>query len=343
MATKKNTGPSFEQIMTDLKNKIYKPIYFLMGEEGYFIDEITDYILENVLAPAERDFNQTIVYGKDVEAGTVINLAKRYPMMSNYQVVVIREAQNIKELEENLAHYVEKPLNSTLLVINYKYKTIDGRKKIGKLIEKTGVLFDSKKLYDNQIPAWIQNQLKNENCTISPIAAQLLTDFLGTDLSKIQNELKKLILTLPKDSRNITPEHIEKNIGISKDFNVFELCKALNLKDVLKANSIILHLSKNPKENPIIITINTIFMNFNRLLIYHTLTERPNDYAIAAALGINPFFLNDYKTGAKNYSLQKVIQIISETRNYDMKAKGVGTTSVDELGLMQELVFKILH
>ena len=314
-----------------------------MGEEAYFIDEITDYILENVLTPTERDFNQTIVYGKDVESGTVINLAKRYPMMSNYQVVVVREAQNIKNLEDDLVHYVEKPLNSTLLVINFKYKTIDGRKKIGKLIEKNGVLFESKKLWENQIPAWINTQLKNENCSISPVAAQMLTDFLGTDLSKIKNELKKLILTLSKDSKNITPEHIEKNIGISKDFNVFELCKALNTKDIFKVNSIILHLSKNPKENPVIFTINTIFLNFNRLLIYHTLTEKPNDYAISAALGINPFFLNDYKTGAKNYPLKKVIQIISEIRNYDMLAKGVGTSSADELGIMQELAYKILH
>ncbi|MBI5217645.1 MAG: DNA polymerase III subunit delta [Bacteroidia bacterium] len=335
---------TYEQIIADIQKKIYKPVYFLMGEEPYFIDKITEYIINNVLSPDERDFNQTIVYGKDMEnAAAVINLARRYPMMSNYQVVVVKEAQNIKKLEDDLIYYVENPMKSTILVINYKYDKIDGRKKIGKAIEKNGVLFDSKKIYDNQVPGWITSFLKKDSYTISPMASQLLADFLGNDLGKIVNELEKLIITLPAGFKEITPDHIEKNIGISKDYNVFELNSALSVKDALKANRIINHFSKNPNEYPLVKTMTAVFMHFNRILIYHSLPDKSDNKNVASLLGIHPFFLSEYKTAAKNYSYAKTIDVISILREYDMKSKGVDNISTSDLGLMKELVYKIIH
>lgn len=334
---------TYEQILTELKNKIYKPIYFLMGDEPYFIDQITDYIINNVLSPSERDFNQTIVYGKDVNGSAVVNYAKRYPMMANYQVVVVKEAQNIKDLEDKLAHYVSNPLKSTILVINYKYDKLDGRKSLGKLIDKTGVLFEAKKVYDNEVPGWISSYLNKQKFSISPHASQLLTDFLGSDLSRIVNELDKLILTLPENSKDITPEHIEKNIGISKEYNVFELNKALSQKDILKANRIISHFSKNPKEYPLVVIISQLFGHFNKLLLYHAMPDKKDNKEVASVLRVHPFFVNDYKVAARNYTYSKTVNIISVIREYDMKSKGVDDTSTSDFGLMKELIYSILH
>ncbi len=334
---------TYEQIITDLKNKIYKPIYFLQGDEPYYIDQITDYILNNVLLPAERDFNQAVVYGKDVNGATIVNHAKRFPMMSNYQVVVVKEAQTCKDLETSLTHYVSNPLKSTILVINYKYDKLDGRKQLGKIIEKTGVLFESKKLYESDVPVWITTYLSKQKYSISPHASQLLSDFLGNDLSRIVNELDKLMLTLPLNFREITPDHIEKNIGISKEYNVFELNKALSAKDILKANRIINHFSKSPKENPLVVVISQLFSHFSKLLSYHAIPDKKNNKEVAAALKINPFFLNDYRAAAKNFSYSKTVNIISIIREYDMKSKGVDDSSTSDYGLMKEIVYKILH
>jgi len=333
---------TFEQILTDLKNKIYKPIYFLSGEEPYFIDLITKYINDNVLNDAEKSFNQTVIYGKDTDIYTVINTAKRFPMMANHQVVIVKEAQNIKNIDD-LVHYAAAPLKSTLLVINYKYKTLDKRKKLYKALADNGVLYESKKLYDNEIPGWINAYLKKKNRSIEPGAAALLNEYLGNDLSKIANELDKLIITLPDGEFNITSNHIERNIGISKDYNNFELHKALTQKNVLKANRIVNYFAQNQKDNPFTMTIATLYHFYSKVLSYHFVKDKKDKKSVAATLKVNPYFLGDYELAAKNYNPKKTVEIIGLLREYDLKSKGYNNVSTPPGELLKEMVYKILH
>ncbi len=330
---------TFEQIMTELRKKVYRPVYFLMGEESYFIDVITDYIAEKVLPEQEKAFNQVVMYGKDTNVYTVLDAAKRFPMMSQHQVVIVKEAQNLKDIDK-LQFYAEKPLQSTVLVINYKYKTLDKRSKLYKALDKSAVVFDSKKLYDNQLPAWITGYLSERGYSIVPAAAALLTEYLGADLSKVVNELNKLIITLPVNDKKITLEHIETNVGISKEYNVFELQNALGEKDVLKANRIIEHFARNPNSNPLVMVISSIYSYFVKILTYHYLADKTQ---AAAALRVNPYFVKQYESAARKYPATKIIQIVSILREYDLKSKGVGSSSASDGDLMREMVFKILH
>lgn len=330
----------YEEIISNLKNKIYHPIYFLMGDESYFIDQISDYITENVLTKTEQDFNQYILYGKDADADTIITYARRFPMMANYQVVVVREAQNIKKIEE-LEPYVNNPLKSTILVINYKYKTIDKRKGFAKMLAKKGVLFESKKIYDNKLPAWINSYLAAQQYSIEPQASAMLSEYLGTDLSKVANELNKLIISFPKKTR-ITPDHVEKNIGISKDFNVFELQNALGERNILKSNQIINYFAANPTSNPLTKTISNLYYYFMKILTFHFLEDKSQN-AIASSLQINPFFVPSYVSAARQYPVKKVVEIMSVLREFDMKSKGIGNVSSDMADLQKEMIYKILH
>ncbi len=330
---------AFEDIIKDLKNKQYKPIYFLYGDETYFIDIITDYIAENVLSESEKAFNQTILYGKDIQTEDIDSAARRFPMMAEHQVIIVKEAQNIKKIE-NLVYYAQKPLNSTILVINYKYKKLDKRTKLYKTLGKDSVLFESKKLYDNKIPAWITSYLKNKKYSIDLIATNLLAEFLGNDLSKIANELNKLAISLPEGSK-ITPEIIEKNIGISKDYNNFELQNAIRQKDILKANRIINHFTSNPKDNPIVLTITSLYFFFSKVLAYHFLKDK-NPRNVASVLKVNPYFVKDYEATARKYNRQKTLYIITLLREYDMKSKGYENNAAHG-DLLKELIFKILH
>ena len=331
---------TFEQILNDLKNKIYYPVYFLAGEESYYIDEISDYIEDHVLTDVEKEFNQTVIYGRETDVLSIISNAKRYPMMANYQVVIVKEAQDIKDIDE-LLPYIENPLDSTLLVINYKYKKIDKRKSFYKQVDKKGILFESKKLYDNKIAGWINNYVKEKGYDITPKASAMLTEFLGTNLSKVVNEISKLILNVPEKA-TINDELVERNIGISKDFNVFELQKAIGSKNVLKVNQIGNYFAANPKENPLIKTVSILFGYFSKLMIYHQLTDKSRN-SIASALSVNPFFVQDYQMAARNYSLKKLIKIIDLLKEYDLKSKGVNNISTSDGELLKELLFKILH
>ena len=331
----------YEDIVSDLKKNIYSPIYFLMGDEPYYIDRITDYIQKNVLTESEKSFNLTVLYGKDTDIGTVINTAKRYPMMASHQVVIVREAQHLRKIED-LVYYAEKPLNSTILVINFKYQKLHKQKKVYKALEKNGVIFHSQKLYDDKIPGWINAYLKAKKYNIEPAAAMLLTEFLGNDLSKISNELQKLIITLPDDENKITPTHIEKNIGISKDYNNFELQNALTKRNVLKANKIINYFGQNPGQNPITLTITSLYFFFSKVLMYHFLQDK-SQRNVAATLKINPFFVKDYQMAARNYNTKKVVDIIAILREYDLKSKGVRNLSTPTSDLLKELVYKIMH
>jgi DNA polymerase-3 subunit delta len=327
-------------IISDLKKKVYKPVYFLSGEEPYFIDQISDFIEKKVLDESEKEFNQTILYGRDTDVGTIVGEAKRYPMMSDKMVIIVKEAQNIRNIEE-LDSYITNPLDSTILVICYKYKTLDKRKAFPKTVAKKGVLFESKKLYENKIPDWITSYLKEKKYTASPKSSQMLTEYLGTDLGKISNELDKLMINLPPGTE-ITPDHIQMNIGISKDFNTFELNDALTKKDVVKANRIINYFAANSKDHPLVLTIASLNSFFVKLLRYHGLEDKSKESA-AKALGVHPFFVSDYINAARNYPMQKIKSIAGYLREYDLRSKGIDNASADDGALMKELIWKILH
>jgi len=330
-----------KQIIQDLKNKVYHPVYFLTGDETYYIDLIADYIEVTVLDETEKDFNQTILYGKENDITTIIGAAKRYPMMANHNVVIIKEAQHLATQLDKLESYLENPTPSTLLVLCYKYKKVDGRKAIGKLLKKKAVYFESKKLYDNQVPDWITGYLKSKRYSITPPAALLIADSLGADLGKIVNELEKLIINVP-EGNEITPETVEKNIGISKDFNNFELNKAIGTKDVFKANKIIFHFSKNEKDHPLVVTIGLMYSFFSNILKVHYTKDKSKNN-LASVLRVSPFFVGEYEVAARNYPIRKSVKIIEYLRDYDLKSKGVNNASTSNSELLKELVFKILH
>jgi DNA polymerase III subunit delta len=331
----------YTDILRDLKNKNYSPIYFLMGAEPYFIDIITDYIAANVLTETEKEFNQVVMYGKDTTTANIINSAKRFPMMSQYQVVIVKEAQTLDDIEI-LNFYVEKPLLSTILVINFKYKVLDKRKKLFKTLSEKGFVFESTKLYDDKIPGWISTYLKNKNISIDLKASALLSDFIGNDLSRIANELDKLIITLGSETTTINSAHIEQNIGISKEYNNFELHKALSQKNIIKANRIINYFDKNSRQNPIVLTMSSLYSFFSKVLMYHFIEDK-SIKNVASVLKLNPYFVADYKLAANNYTPAKVVAIISMLREYDLKSKGFGNVSIPPGELLKELIYKILH
>ncbi len=330
----------FQTILSDLKQQVYKPIYFLMGEEPYYIDEISNYIQNNVLSEEEREFNQVVLYGDAVTTKEVITMARRYPMMSKYMVIIVKEAQNLSDLDD-LVYYLQKPMSSTILVFCHKYKKVDVRKKFVAELPKVGVLFESKKLYDNQVPTFISDYLKGKGLQIEPKATQLLTEFLGTDLSKVVNELEKLSLLKPKDNL-LTADIVGANVGINKDFNNFELLNALVNKDVLKANRIVLYFEQNPKNNPLVLTITVLFNFFSNLMLYYYIKDK-SPANVAKELGINVYFVRDYQTAASKYNGWKTLQIIALLRTYDAKSKGIDSAGVPDGELLKELVYMILH
>ena len=312
-----------------------------MGEEPYYIDVISDFIQDNVLNDTEKEFDQTILYGKDVDISAVINAAKRYPMIGTHQVLIVKEAQLIKDWD-NMVHYLSKPLRSTILVFCYKYGTPDRRKKWVQEIAKTGVVYESTKLRDYEIGAWITRYAKNKNVAIEEKAIEMLSEYLGTDLNKLVNELDKLILTKPANMPRITPELVEKNIGISKDFNVFELQSALINRDVLKANRIILYFADNKKANPLVVVLTQLFNFFSNLMLYHYLPDKSQG-VVASELKINPYFVKDYQKAAQAFGAWKTMNIISSIRETDARYKGIDNPSASEGDIMKELIFKILH
>ncbi|MBU3856593.1 MAG: DNA polymerase III subunit delta [Candidatus Phocaeicola excrementipullorum] len=333
---------TYEEIVRNLKNRVYAPVYFLMGEEDYYIDRISDYILDTVLTETEKEFNQTVLFGTDTDMAAIINAARRYPMMSEHQVVVVKEAQGLRSLDD-LTYYLQKPLLSTILVFCYKHGSLDRRKKIVAEIEKHGVLFESKKLKDSQLPGFISSYLKRKKIEIEPKASEMMAEFIGADLNRMAGELEKLVITLPSGQRRITPEQIERNIGISKDYNNFELRSALIAKDVLKANQIIKYFGENPKYNPLQMTLAVLFNFFSNLMLAYYAPQR-NEQGIAAFLGLrSPWQAKDYMAAMQKFSGNKVLQIISAIRNCDAKSKGVGNPSISDEDLLRDLVFFILH
>ena len=327
-------------VVSEIKKGNIKPIYFLMGEEPYYIDKISDFIEENVLDEAEKGFNQQVMYGRDVSVEDIVSSAKRYPMMAERQVIIVKEAQDLSRNIEKLLSYAENPQPTTVLVLNYKYKKLDKRKKLHKAIAKTGFIYESKKMYENQVSDWIRRVLSGKKYQIEPKASQMLVEFLGTDLSKISNELDKLMLILPKETI-IDDTHIEDNIGISKDFNNFELRKAVGEKDVLKANRIINYFAENPKNNPLVMTIYLLNSFFTQLLSFFGLKDKSQN-SVAKSIGVNPYFVDEYFLAGRNYPMRKVAQIITILRDADLKSKGVGA-SQSQKDILKELLFRVLH
>jgi DNA polymerase-3 subunit delta len=332
---------AFEEIMSDLRNRIFKPVYFLAGEEPYYIDIITDYIQDKVLPEDEKAFNQMILYADDTNIASIIDIARRFPMMASHQVVIIREAQSLKRIDD-LAIYLERPLPSTILVFCYKYKSLDKRTKLVKILESHGVYFESLRLRDYQIPGWIDSYLMKKGIKTDPSASTMLTEYLGTDLHKIANELDKLIITLPAGKPVINTSIIEQNIGISKDYNNFELQKAVGERNIVKANMIVRYFANNQKDNPITLSIASLFGFFSKILLYHYLPDKSKNN-VAAALKVNPFFVRDYESAASKYNASKTVQIISLLRTFDMKSKGFCDGGTEPGDLLKELVYRILH
>lgn len=329
------------QITKDIKAGNIKPIYFFMGEEPYYIDKLTEFIEDNVLQEHERDFNQTILYGRDVSIEDIISNAKRFPMMAERQVVIVKEAQDLSRTIDKIESYAENPQPSTVLVFAYKYKTLDKRKKVTKVLAKAGVVFESKKLYENQVSDWIKRVLSGQGYSIEPKASMMLVEFLGTDLSKINNELDKLKIVLPQ-GHTITPKDIEDNIGISKDYNNFELRKAIGEKNQLKAYKIIDYFAQNPKDNPIVVTTSLVFSFFSQLLQYHgAIDKSPGN--LAKILKVNPYFIKDYDTAYRNYPMKKVSAIVSTLRDIDVKSKGVGANALPQSDLLKEMLIHIFR
>ena len=331
-----------DDILKELRAKQYRPVYYLMGEEAYYIDLISDYIINNVLSETEKEFNLTVIYGADTNVATIINAAKRYPMMAEHQVIVVKEAQAVRNMDE-LIYYVQKPLRSTILVLCHKHGTIDRRKKLAVEIEKSGVLFEAKKIRDAQLPTFITAYMKRKGIEIEHKATEMLTDFIGADLSRMVSELEKLIITLPEGQKRVTPEQIEKNIGISKDYNNFELRNALIEKDVLKANRIIKYFEENPKTNPIQMTLSILFSFYANLMLAYYAPDK-SEQGIAATLGLrSPWLARDYMNAMRKFTGVKTMQIIGDIRRADAKSKGVRNATMTDGDILRELVFKILH
>ena len=341
MADNKNV--TFDVIMRDLRSGKYAPAYYLMGDEPYYIDLVTDFITENALKPEERDFNLMVMFGSDVTGAQVADTARRYPMMAERQVVVVKEAQNLKNTEQ-IAAYLEKPSSTTILVMCHKNGTIDRRKKMASAFEKAGVLIENKKLKERDLPPFIEKYLRERGATIDPKSEQIIADSIGSDLSRLTGELEKLLLALPADNRQVTPEIVEKQIGVSKDFNSFELRDAIVNRNVFKANQIINYFDSNPKAGSIYSFLPMLFNYFQNLMIAFYCPQRGNQEAVAKWLELrSPWAAKDYMTGMRNFSATKVMQIIYKIRETDAKSKGIDNPNTPAGELMKELLFFILH
>ena len=344
MAKSVNTY-TYEQIIKDLSEKKYFPLYFLYGEEPYYIDKISDFIEKNVLSEEEKEMNLTVLYGKEVKIEDVVSSARRFPMFSDYQVVIVKEAQNLKRTFDKIEYYAQNPLSSTILVICYKYDKPDGRKKYAKLFNEKGVLFESATIYDNQIPKFINDFCQDKKIKIETRAVNMLAEFIGNDLSRIVNEIDKLLIVKPKEIDIVTADLVEKNVGISKNYNASELAKALGQRNILLANRIIDYFGKNPKEFAMPPALSTLSNYFLNVFFYQQLQKTENLPVDSAAnrLGINPYYFKiQYLPAAQNYNSSKIREAISEIRKADARSKGFGGVFSDE-DILKELVFKILH
>lgn len=343
MAERKS-GATYDSVMSGLKSQHYAPVYLLMGEESFFIDKISDYIAENVLDAEDRDFNQTIVFGADVTPAQIVDMARQYPVMpAQYRVIIVKEAQNLRSWDV-VEKYLERPVKSTLLVFCYKNGTIDRRKKVAAKAEAVGVVFESKKKRDYELPAFITSYLKSKRVGIDPKSAAMIAEHIGSDISRLISELDKVLISLPDDNRNVTPEIVERQIGVSKDFNVFELRNAIVHRDVFKANQIVNYFDKNPKAASLYSYLPMLFSYFQNLMVAFYAPARNNENALAAYLDMKSVWaVKDYMVGLRNYTASKTLQIIFKIREIDAKSKGLDNQNTPVGDLVKELIFFILH
>lgn len=334
---------SYELLRNDILKRSFQPIYLLMGEESYFIDDLTNLLDQTILTETERDFNQSLFYGVDSDVHTIISACRRYPMMSEHQVIIVKEAQKLDNFDL-LESYAKNPMKSTILIINYKYGTIDGRKSVVKAIDKTGVIFDSKRLYDNKIPAFITSYYREKGFQIDDKSTQMLVDYVGNDLGKLVKELEKLQIVLVGKQPRITAEIVERNVGISKDYNNFELIKAIANKDTVRAYKIVDYFDKNQKDHPLVMTLSLLIYYFNNLVECFWLPHKTEQNVMNALSFRNTYMTQDYMAGLRQYNVTQVMEIISHLRTFDAKSKGIDNPPYTTNGeLLKELVFKIMH
>ena len=338
------TAITYESVMHDLQQRKFRPVYYLMGDEPYYIDKISDWIAENVLQPEGRDFDQTVLFGSDVNASQIVDAAKRYPMMSEYQVLIVKEAQNVKNVEA-LEKYMKAPMPSTILVLCHKNGTIDGRKReYVRAIQQAGILFESKKLRERDLPGFIERYLKAQEASIDPKSTQMIAEAIGADLSRLTGELDKVLLSLPEQDRRVTPQVVEDQIGVSKDYNAFELRDAIVNRNIEKANRIIKYFDENPKAGGLYALLPMVFNYFQNLMLAFYCPQKGSQEALAKWLDMkSPWGARDYLTGMQNYSGMKVMQIISKIREIDAKSKGLDNPNTPPGELMRELIFFTFH
>jgi len=335
-----------EGILEQLQQRQFAPVYFLQGEEPYYIDVIADYIEENALQEHEKGFNQVVLYGKDVDVSQVLLQAKRFPMMADRSVVIVKEAQSIVDIEKEegmrqLEAYLQNPLPSTILVFCYKHKALDGRKSLAKAVQKHAVLLTTKKLYDNQVPAWITQYLKSKGMKATQQAVLLLSEYIGSDLSRLANEIDKLLINL-KPGATVDEGLVQENVGISKEYNIFELQAALIARDALKANRIIHYFEANPKSNPLIPNLTMLFTFFTKIMTLHAQADK-SEAGLRKSLGNQAWKVKDYMQAMRVYPLQRCVDIIHFIRVADLQVKGIEGGDRSEAAILRELVFKILH
>lgn len=336
----------FQSILKKLNNKEFAPLYFLEGEEPYFIDQVSNFIEQNAMEESLRSFNQTVLYGKETDLQTIVTHAREFPMMAERRVVLVKEAQEIQAIgreqgEKLLSDYAQNPQPSTILVFAYKYKSLDKRKKLAKVLDKHAVVLRSTKMYDNQLPDWISGYVRDKKFKIDHKAVQLIAENIGNNLSRITNEIDKMLINFSSDTE-ITPEHVYKFIGISKEYNVFELQKALSYKNVLKANEIIAYFESDPKNNPIIPIISLLFSFFTKIMLIHHSTDKSERH-LAGLLRINPYFVKEYMMAARNYPMLQAVRNISFIKEADLRSKGVDAAPMGEGEILKELIFKLMH
>ncbi|MEN7548910.1 DNA polymerase III subunit delta [Rapidithrix thailandica] len=334
-----------DKVLEALKNNQYSPVYFLHGEEPYYIDAIAEYIEQHALTDTERGFNQTVMYGKEVNMRNILESARRFPMMAQRQVILVKEAQEIqdinrKEVQANLGNYCKSPVPSTVLVFAYKHKKLDGRTELAKTLDKYAILVDSKKIYENKVPDWIKQYCKDKKHKITEKAVKMLTEYIGNDLARTANEIDKMLLNY-EGQVEIDDSMVAKHVGISKEYNIFELQTAIAKKDVFKANRIIKYFEKNPRNNPIIPIISLLYAYFSKVLLVHH-NRSLDKHALAKAINVNPYFLQEYITASQNYSLHKTILIVNYLHQADLQSKGVNSLA-SESHILKELIYRILH
>ena len=335
-----------DQVLSDLKSGKYAPVYFLQGEESFYIDQISDFIEENCLQEADKGFNQTVMYGKDANMSQIITNARRFPMMAERQLVLVKEAKEIPDLNKEegqklLMDYLDNPVPSTVLVFAHKHKKVDGRKPLSKALGKKALLVTTTKLRDYELPKWIEAFVKSKGLNINYQSVQMLADYIGTNLERLSNEIGKVAINL-KEGEQITEDHIQKYVGINKDYNVFELQKAISTRDVLKANKIVNYFSANIRAHSIIPMIALLYSYYTKLLLLHSAKDK-SDSGLARVIGVPPFVVKEYKIAASHYALAKVMQNIGHLREADLRSKGVNSGAIREEEVLKELVFKLMH